>query len=152
MTLRSSEATSLLVCAVGCCEDPNAPDQPVYHAVIESTKQQIGNKNEFQCFNPTWCKEFLWIHLCTDRNKVFCYYCLSAFKKGLMRKTRRYETAFIIEGFQNWKKVTECFRRHEAAECHREAVLKLKSLHAPTVIEQLSRRQQEQEPSTEKCF
>lgn len=39
--------------------------------------------------------------------------------------TRRYETAFIIEGFQNWKKATEWFRKHEAAEGHREAVLEL---------------------------
>ena len=53
--------------------------------------------------------------------------------------TRCYETAFITEGFQNWKKATERFRRHESAECHRETVLKLQSLHTPTtVLEQLS--------------
>ena len=135
----SSEANAAPVCTLGCCENPEAPNQPVDRAVLESTKQQIGDKNQFRRFNPTWYKEFSWIHLCTDRNKVFCYYCLSASVKGLVKMTRRYETAFITEGFQNWKKATERFRRHEAAECHREAVLKLQSLRTPTtVLKQLS--------------
>ena len=55
-----------------------------------------------------------------------------------MKMTRCQETAFMVEGFNNWKKATEHFRIHEAAECHREAVLKLKSLRTPTVVEQLS--------------
>ena len=43
-----------------------------------------------------------------------------------------------MEGFQNWKKAVEHFRRHEAAECRRDAILKLTSLSAPTVVEQPS--------------
>ena len=47
--------------------------------------------------------------------------------------------AFFIEGFQNWKKAVERFRRHEIAEHHKEAVLKLSGLRGPTIIvEQLS--------------
>ena len=36
------------------------------------------------------------------------------------------------------EKATECFRRHEAFESHKEAVVKLQSLHSPIVIEQIS--------------
>ena len=35
---------------------------------------------------------------------------------------KQFNTAFINENFHNWKKATERFRRHEASECHREAV------------------------------
>ena len=120
-------------CNAGCCEGLDAPNQPTDRVVLDSTKQQIGNKSEHRCFNPRWYKEFPWIHLCSDR-KVFCYHCLSAYK-GLLRPARRFETAFFVEGFQNWKKAVECFRRHEIAEYHKEAVLKLKGLRGTTVIE-----------------
>ena len=105
--------------------------------LLDSTKQQIGNKSEHRCLNPQWYKEFPWIHLCSDRKKI-CFHCLSAYKKGILQPTRRFETAFFVEGFQNWKKAVERFRRHEIAECHKEAVLKLKGLSGPTVVEQLS--------------
>ena len=32
----------------------------------------------------------------------------------------------------------ERFRRHEITDCHKEAVLKLKGLHGPTVLDQVS--------------
>ena len=32
----------------------------------------------------------------------------------------------------------EQFRGHEIADCHKEAVLKLKGLHGPTVLDQIS--------------
>ena len=115
-------------CITGCCDNLEAPNQPLDRAVLESTKQQIGNKNEYRCFNSKWYKEFPWIHLCNDSKKVFCYHCLLAYSKGLL--TRRNETAFFVEGFQNWKKAVERFSRHEVADCHKEAVLKLKSLRA----------------------
>ena len=87
--------------------------------------------------NPQWYKEFPWIHLCCDR-KVFCFHCLSAYNKGLLQPTRCFETAFFIEGFQNWKKAVERFRRHEIAEHHKVAVLKLSGLRGPNIVEQLS--------------
>lgn len=88
-------------CNAGCCEDLDVPNQPTDRALLDSTKQQIGNKSEHRCFNPQWYKEFPWIHLCSD-HKFLCY-CLSAYK-GLLRPARYFETAFFVEGFQNWKK------------------------------------------------
>ena len=55
-----------------------------------------------------------------------------------MHMAKQFYTAFINEGFHNWKIAIERFRRHEASECHREAVLKIQTLKAPTVVEQLS--------------
>ena len=122
-------------CDAGCCEHLDAPNQPTDRAVLDSTKQQTGNKSEHRSLKPQWYKEFPWIHLCTDRKN--CFHCLSAYNKGLLQPTRRFEMAVFVEGFQNWKKAVERFHRHEVAECHKESVLKLKGLRQPTVVEQL---------------
>ena len=51
--------------------------------------------------------------------------------------TKKYEDAFVKEGFSNWKKPRERFERHEVSECHKEARLKLESMQAPSVLEEL---------------
>ena len=51
--------------------------------------------------------------------------------------TKKYDDAFILIGFDNWKKAKERFERHQVSECHREAQLKLKSMQAPTIRSQL---------------
>jgi len=44
----------------------------------------------------------------------------------------------MVDGFNNWKKATERFERHQLSECHKEAQLKLTSLAGPSIIAQLS--------------
>ena len=51
--------------------------------------------------------------------------------------TKKYDDAFIVEGFSNWKKARERLEQHQVSECHREAMLKYKSLQAPSVRQQL---------------
>ena len=51
--------------------------------------------------------------------------------------TKKYENAFIIYGFRNWKKAGGKFERHQASECNKEVVLRLKCFQAPIVIDQL---------------
>ena len=51
--------------------------------------------------------------------------------------TKKYENAFILNGFDNWKKAKERFECHQVSDCHREAQLKLKSMQAPTIMDQL---------------
>ena len=52
--------------------------------------------------------------------------------------TMKYETAFISDGFNNWKKAKERFERHQASESHKEALVNFQCMQAPTVVEQLS--------------
>ena len=47
--------------------------------------------------------------------------------------TKKIEDAFILNGFNNWKKARERFGRHQVGECHKEAQMKLMNLHAPSV-------------------
>ena len=78
--------------------------------------------------------------VCVSCKKVFCFQCLKCYETGLITYTKRHETAFIVNGFQNWKKAVECFNRHSISECHREAISKgkVRSLTRASIVDQLS--------------
>ena len=120
-------------CTAECCHHPlTAPHQPCDKVTLESTRQNVGKKSETRTFNLAWYEEFTWLHLCSSRKKVFCYLHHSG------SLTKKYETAFISDGFNNWKKAKERFERHQASESHKEALVKFQCMQAPTVVEQLS--------------
>ena len=137
-TASESGVVSTVFCTSGCCVDLTAPNQPSDRDFLSSTKQQVGKKNEYRYLNVQWYKDFKWLHVCKTLNKVFCYYCLMAYKKELIPSSRHYEAAFVTEGFRNWKKAIERFHTHEASDLHREVMFKHHSLQEPTIIEQLS--------------
>jgi len=127
-------------CTAECCETIDAPHQPFDRTVIEKTRQQrqVGNKTETRTLNTKWYKDFPWIHLCVSRAKVFCCYCMKCYRRGALHFTKKYENAFILDGFSNWKKARERFERHEKSESHKESVLKLVSMQSPSIMAQLS--------------
>ena len=112
------------------------PHQPRDKATIDATRQKVGEKRRF--LNPKWYKDFTWIHFCGTQKNIFCYCCLQSYSKGLLTMTKKYDHAFILYGFSNWKKARERLERDQVNECHREAQLKLKNLQAPSVKEKLS--------------
>ena len=63
--------------------------------------------------------------MCSTRNKAFCYAFREANRKRLLNFTKYGDEAFTTCGFNNWKKSLEKFRKHEASEAHKEAVIKL---------------------------
>ena len=68
---------------------------------------------------------FPWITVCSTRNKAFCHACREANKKCLLNFSKYGDEAFTTCGFNNWKKSLEKFRKHEASEAHKAAVMKL---------------------------
>ena len=114
----------------------STPRQPSDKATLSGTQQQIGKKIRY--FNPSWYQDFSWIHFCVTRNKIFCWCCVKAYTNGLLTGTKKYDNAFILDGFSNWKKARERLERHQVSECHSEAQLKLSMLRGPSVIQQLS--------------
>ena len=126
------------LCTSECCQQLLTPHQPCDKSTVAATRQQVGNKNEFRSLNTKWYKDYPWIHLCATEKKIFCFYCLQCYKKGLLTMTKKYENAFMVDGFNNWKKATERFERHQLSECHKEAQLKLTSLVGPSIIAQLN--------------
>ena len=125
-------------CESHCCSTLDKPSQPKDHAVLQATKRRVGTKSEQRSFSPQWYKDFPWIHLCICWKKVFCFYCLKCYKTGLITFTKHYETAFIVEGFHNWKKAVEHCNRHAISECHWEAISKIISLARISIVDQLN--------------
>ena len=115
----------------GCCDSLEKPSQPMNREFIESTREQVGSRNEYRSLNPKWCEKFSWIHVCIKRRRVF------VLSLGLTQSNKQH-VAFVNEGFHNWKRAVKRFQIHEAAASHKEAVLKLQSSSMPTVTEQLS--------------
>ena len=99
----SSQSSS---CTAECCHHPlTAPHQPCDKVTPESTGQNVGKKNETRTFNFAWYEEFTWLHPCSSRKKVFCYLCMRLHHSGSL--TKKCETAFKSDGFNNWKKAKE---------------------------------------------
>ena len=84
--------------------------------------------------NPRWYKEFSCIHYCSSKRKLFCLTYIQSYSKGLL--TKKYDEAFVVTGFCNWKKVLERLQRHVMSECHKESVYRLKAQKAPIIKEQ----------------
>ena len=123
-------------CTSECCLNATAPYQPDSPSTLKLMKQKDGSR--FRSLNPSWYKEFSWLHVCTMRKKVFCYYCLKAYSSGLITVTDTKKMAFFSEGFGNWKKATERFRVHQESEIHKDSKLKLNSIALPSIKEKLS--------------
>jgi len=51
--------------------------------------------------------------------------CRSAKLRNLLSFPKHQKSAFVEDGFMNWKKALQRFNKHESSVMHREAVLKL---------------------------
>ena len=55
---------------------------------------------------------------------MFCFTCVVASMNKLLHSVSSLEQTFISTGFCNWKDATTKVAKHEASQCHKEAVLK----------------------------
>ena len=64
--------------------------------------------------------------MCSENRKIFCYLCRAAKANNLLSvtPTRKYQPAFVEDGFNNFKKAIDRFRAHEDSNMHKEVVLK----------------------------
>ena len=63
--------------------------------------------------------------MCTNRKKLFCFYCRYAVKHNWLTFCKTREDVFTEKGFQNWKKAIDKFRAHEGSLSHKDAKMKL---------------------------
>ena len=134
------EGNAILPCQSACCADLRVANQPFDKAFLATTKQQVGNKEEYCYLNPQWYRDYKWLHFCQSSMKLFCFYCLLAHhaNPNLASSTQHCEITFIKEGYQNWKKDTDRFKNHQLSELHRNAVFKYESSKQPTITQQIS--------------
>ena len=121
---RSGEATtgSYDVCKGLCCTsvEINQPMQVYYKRQRSYTDQEQTFKTD-TCL-PSWYKSFNWVHFCTKSLKVYCFYCMKAYKSGVIHLSAKAEPTFTLTGFSNWKKATTRFKEHECSQAHRNVV------------------------------
>lgn len=121
---------SELACEVLCdCQGCTLTDS-VYQPleVSNSKKSRVGKpktKSYSRKIQPEWYKKYPWITVCTSTFKIFCVFCRNAKQKGLLTFPKNKRSAFIEDGFSNWKKATQRFREHEKSVMHHEALMKL---------------------------
>uniref|UniRef100_A0A1X7SN29 DUF4371 domain-containing protein n=1 Tax=Amphimedon queenslandica TaxID=400682 RepID=A0A1X7SN29_AMPQE len=73
-----------------------------------------------------------WISYCITLHKAFCFSCRFAASKSLisdLNKSSNSYNAFVINGFDNWKKAKQRLREHKRSQLHLEATMKLQSLN-----------------------
>ena len=67
-----------------------------------------------------------------DKDLAFCHTCILANRNNHLQSARCLENTFISTGFSNLKDATAKFTKHEACQCHKEAVLKAITLPTTT--------------------
>ena len=118
-----------------CCMTRDKPNQPTSKHVLARTKRIQGSQARYVQAN--WYKDHTWLTLCTTRQKLFCFPCMTAESRNLMVFSKNTEASFVSAGFCNWRKASQCFRKHETSQAHSEALLKLSTSHTDSIASQL---------------
>ena len=85
------------------------PHQPEHHTF---PRRQFGkSKVVSRAFQGSWFKKWQWLHYQSTTDLAFCHTCVTAIKTGKMKIAGNVkDSAFIYNGFCNWKDATRCFR------------------------------------------
>lgn len=119
------------------------PNQP---AVSNIPIQRHSSRTFY--FQNKWFQEHPWLHYSPDLKKVICFYCSKANVLGLDGLARCKEPAFILNGFNNWKKGPEKFNSHQNSRTHQLAVDQISAIKRTPVNALInSQKQKEQENS-----
>ncbi len=135
-TVRSDDQCST-TCSSDCCADPGDERTVRPPSSSSITKRRQGKQS--RSFQSAWFDQHKWLTYCVTRNKAFCSSCRAAVSRGLINQgNKAQKSAFVREGFNNWKKAKQRFKEHEHCQMHREACMKLQSCQQPSVAAQLS--------------
>ena len=109
-------------CRSNCCTS-GKPNQPTSTLILATTKRTQSGQAEY--VQSSWFSQYPWLTLCERRKKLFCTYCMTAENRKLITFSTKADKAFSKNGFNNWKKASQSFTKHEASKAHSEAYDKL---------------------------
>ncbi|XP_046983068.1 zinc finger MYM-type protein 1-like [Schistocerca americana] len=119
---------------------------------VAVTKNTVPRKKK-SCYQPSWKQQFTWIDYNKVKDVIFCKNCRHMFEENRFQFSHKIEKPFMETGFSNWKKGVEKLKAHEASGCHREAVLKFKSLKSNVnVFSQISKEKLTQMKENRACL
>ena len=145
-SFHSETVSDLQTCDAECCcmaRDIHKPNQPTSKLVLARTKRIQGSQARY--VQDSWFKDHTWLTLCTTRQALFCFPCMTAKSRNLIVFSKNAEASFVSAGFCNWRKASECFRKHETSHAHSEALLKLSTSHTDSIASQLENARKEEE-------
>lgn len=119
--ISASVATSdaLDLCSAQCCDlQWDSPNQPTSKSLLAATRrvQGEGKSKQARAVQKSWFTHYPWLSLCQTRQKLFCFYCQNAERRGLITFSTKGDNAFSKTGFCNWKKAGERLRKHEGSQ------------------------------------
>ena len=87
-------------------------------------KRSFGKtKPVHRAFQQPWFGKWKWLHYDSANDLCFCHTCVSTVKTGKMKLFGNVkDSAFLSEGFSNWKDATVGFANHEKSTTHKRAV------------------------------
>ena len=134
---------------ISCADKPHQP-KSFRFPQREFGKARVAKRY----FQPQWFDKWTWLHYDEDRDVAFCHTCIVAQRNNHLHAVSNLEQSFISTGFSNWKDATAKFSKHEASQCHKEAVLKTITLPATTadVSEMVASQLTTQRLERRKCF
>ena len=133
----TKQTTSKQAGKCSCCQG-EMPSRPEAN-VLGNTGKTYGTdkKRKTRTVQAKWFQDFPWLSYCVARTALFCHYCRTAERQQLLTFSKNAETAFTVDGFQNWKKAISRFQQHEASTAHKEALSKLSVVKQMPVTAQL---------------
>ena len=99
------------VCKGLCCTSGEI-NQPTDAALLQKTEKLHGSGANVQKrhFLPSWYKSFHWVHFCTKSLKVYCFFCMRAYKSVVIHLSAKAEPTFTLTGFPIGKRQQQGLR------------------------------------------
>ena len=89
-------------CVADCCDGGLTSFQPAETAMLKKLRKKQGDR--YRYFSPSWYSTYPWLTVCVTQGKVFCVVCHYCSQKHLLGLAKKGDDAFILSGFDNWKK------------------------------------------------
>jgi len=101
------------------CDDPATSKKP-FHIHLKPIRPSLSiypsDKNGR--FNSKWYSTYSWLEYSKSKNAAFCFTC-----RHFGENNSKSESAFTTEGFTNFTKATDKFKKHQDTNTHRTAAL-----------------------------
>ena len=130
---------STTMCTSDCCKGDLVPYQPTEPRELQSLQRKQGQRH---CqFSLSWYSAYPWITVCTAKGKAFCVYCRYCSSKGLLQLAKKGDdAAFVVAGFDNWKKALEKCKQHSTSDLHKWPLLSIELMQQEDIQPSISRQ------------
>ncbi|CAF4079753.1 unnamed protein product, partial [Rotaria sp. Silwood1] len=127
----SASTTTKLKCEAICCTSND-----LYLPRNQSDFKLSSDKRSCQL---GWFLKYQWLTYCQSENKVYCYFCRTAYYCGFHPEPNKSGEAMLaFTGFSDWKNAIARLKKHESSKIHSDCVYLVKQQQKPTVAAQLN--------------